>query len=133
MTFEQYAGSWLDEQTFDAVTAEAVALRLRLHAFPVLGDKQLPAVKPSTIQAWLRTLTGLASTYQKVISANVATIFAAAVDDEALAKNPCRASSVRRPRADPRKVAPWERETVLLVRSMLPERDAVTSRPAWLG
>ena len=125
VTFEQYARSWLDAQTFDAVTAEAVALRLRLHAFPVLGDKQLRAVKPSTIQAWLRTLTGLASTYQKVIFANVSTIFAAAVDDEMLAKNPCRASSVRRPRADPRKVAPWERETVLLVRSMLPERYAV--------
>jgi integrase len=127
VTFERYAKGWLAAQTFDAATGEAVALRLRLHAFPVLGPRQLREVKPSTVQAWLRGLTGLAATYQRVIFANVSTIFAAAVDDELLGKNPCRAASVRRPRADPRKVVPWEPETVLRVRDRLPDRYRVVS------
>ena len=127
VTFERYAKSWLAAQTFDAATGEAVALRLRLHAFPVLGPRQLREVKPSTVQAWLRGLTGLAATYQRVIFANVSTIFAAAVDDELLGKNPCRAASVRRPRADPSKVVPWEPETVLRVRDCLPDRYRVVA------
>jgi integrase len=132
--FEKYARSWLAAQTFDPATAQAVELRLRLHAFPALGARQLREVKPSTIQAWLRSLTGLAPTYQKVIFANVSTIFAAAVDDEMLAKNPCRAPSVRRPRADPRKVVPWERDRVVRVRAALPGRyGIVVTLAAGLG
>ena len=127
VTFEYYAKTWLAAQTFDAATAEAVALRLRLQAYPVLGLRQLREVKPSTIQAWLRGLTGLAPTYQRVIFANVSTIFAAAVDDELLVKNPCRATSVRKPRADPRKVVPWEQETVRHMRDRLPERYRVVA------
>ena len=84
-------------------------------------------MKPSTVQAWLRGLTGLAATYQRVIFANVSTIFAAAVDDELLGKNPCRAASARRPRADPSKVVPWEPETVLRVRDRLPDRYRVVA------
>lgn len=122
VTFVDYATEWLSAQTFDEATAEAVAHRLRLHAFPVLGDKELRRVKPSTVQSWIRGLDSLAPAYQRVIFANVSTVFAAAVDDELLAKNPCRAASVRRPRVVPRKVVPWERETVLAVRDALPDR-----------
>ena len=122
VTFVDYATEWLSAQTFDEATAEAVAHRLRLHAFPVLGDKELRRVKPSTVQSWIRGLDSLAPAYQRVIFANVSTVFAAAVDDELLAKNPCRAASVRRPRVVPRKVVPGRRETVLAVRDALPDR-----------
>jgi integrase len=125
VTFADYANLWLKAQTFDASTAEQVELRLRLHAFPALGNLRLRDVKPSIVQAWLRGLTSLAGSYQRVIFANVSTIFNAAVDDEVLAKNPCRATSVRRPKADPHKVIPWDRETVLKVRSYLSHRNAV--------
>jgi hypothetical protein len=125
VSFATYASGWLEAQTFDPSTEQAVALRLRLHAIPVLGLRPLREVKPSTVQAWLRGLTGLSPSYQRVIYANVSTIFSAAVDDELITKNPCRAASVRRPRADPRKVIPWERDQVLRVRSALPDRYAV--------
>lgn len=65
-------------------------------------------MKPSTVQSWIRGLDSLAPAYQRVIFANVSTVFAAAVDDELLAKNPCRAASVRRPRVVPRKVVPGD-------------------------
>jgi integrase len=52
-------------------------------------------------------------------------ILAAAVDDERIAKNPCRVSSVKAPKVDRRQVVPWPRDRVLAVRRHLPERYRV--------
>lgn len=122
ISFETYARKWIEAQTFEETTREAVELRLRLHAFPALGNRHLSEVQPSTIQGWLRTLADLAPTYRKVVFANVATVFTAAVDDDLIAKNPCKAPSVRRPKADPRKFVPWTTQRVLSMRNELPER-----------
>ncbi|MFD4323566.1 tyrosine-type recombinase/integrase [Nocardioides sp. NPDC058538] len=130
VSFETYAKQWLKAQTFDELTREAVELRLRLKAYPHLGELSLNTIKPSTIQAWLRTLDDLASTYRAVIFANVSTVFTAAVDDKLLAENPCKAKSVRRPKPDPRKVIPWRRERVIAVRDRLPEPYPLV---VWLG
>ncbi|MBE1610977.1 integrase [Actinopolymorpha pittospori] len=119
--------AWLAAQTFDASTAEAVESRLRLHALPTLGSMALRQVRPSTIQSWIRGLEHLAPTYRKVIYANVSTIFTAAVDDELLTKNPCRAPSVRRPRAERASVVPWSRDQVLAVRAALPDRYGIVA------
>lgn len=127
ITFQTYAEQWLAAQTFDRSTREAVALRLRLHVFPVLGRTQLRQVKPSTVQAWLRSLDPLAPTYRRVIWANVSSVFGAAVDDELLTKNPCRAPSVRRPKVETHKVIPWTVEQVLAVRAALPERYGIVA------
>ena len=134
VSFKSYADGWLAAQTFDPSTREAVELRLRLHAYPTLGSRQLRTVRPSTIQAWLRSLEHLSASYRRVIYVNVASVFAAAVDDELLAKNPCRAASVSRPRVDQRKVIPWERDAVVAVRDALPERyQIVATLAAGLG
>jgi integrase len=125
--FQAYAEQWLEAQTFDRSTREAVSIRLRLHAFPVLGRTQLRQVKPSMVQAWLRGLNPLSVTYRRVIWTNVSSIFAAAVDDELLTKNPCRAPSVRRPKVEPRKVVPWTAARVLAVRDALPERYRIVA------
>lgn len=120
--FDEYANKWLAAQTFEEGTVEMVELRFRLHVMPHLGTRNLSDVQPSTIQGWLRTLTGLSGNYQKVIYANVSSVFTAAVDDGLIPKNPCKAPSVRRPKSDPRKFRPWTRERVLAVREELPER-----------
>lgn len=101
-----------------------------MHAYPHLGDRHLSEVQPSTIQSWLRTLSDLAPTYRKVFFANVSTVFTAAVDDELIPKNPCKAPSVRKPRSDPKKLVPWSRERVLSVLNELPERYQLA---VWLG
>lgn len=134
ISFEDYATKWLAAQTFDEGTHEAVELRLRLHAYPVLGPKLLSDIKPSTIQTWLRGLSGLASTYRQVIFANVSTVFTAAVDDSLIQKNPCKAPSVRKPKPEPRKMTPWSSKQVALVRDALPDRyQLVTHLGAGLG
>jgi integrase len=122
--FQLTGDEWLANQTFNESTREAVEVRLRRHVYPTLGDKQLRQIRPSTIQAWLRRLEleGLAESYRSVIFANVSSIFSAAVDDEIIAKNPCRAPSVRAPKAKSPKIVPWTTERIYAVHDALPER-----------
>lgn len=57
-----------------------------------------------------------------MILSNVSTIFSAAVDDERIAKNPCKAGSVTRPKPDVRKITPLSIEQVPAVREQFPAR-----------
>lgn len=125
ITFKTYAEDWLAAQTFEPTTREAVELRLRVHVYPVLGGKTLAQMKPSTIQSWLAGLL-VAASYRRVLFANVSSILSAAVDDERIAKNPCRAGSVRPPRAEPTKVVPWTVERVGEVRRAMPARYRIS-------
>jgi hypothetical protein len=112
ISLRRYASEWLAGQTFDESTREATESRLRVHVHPYLGDRGLGTIRPSHVQAWDRALQqqGLAPTYRRVLFANLSTIFSAAVDDERIAKNPCRAASVKPPRLVNRKVTPWSAE-----------------------
>ncbi|RLV49722.1 site-specific integrase [Nocardioides mangrovicus] len=111
ITFKAYAEQWLANQSTEPTTTERVQGRLRVHVYPVLGSKWLSQIKPSTIQAWLAGLTGAAST-RRVALSTVSTILSAAVDDERIAKNPCKAGSVSPPRRDVRRIVPWSAERV---------------------
>ena len=125
-TVQEYGEKWLAAQTFDPSTREAVELRLRLHVYPHLGSTALAALRPSQLQAWLRLLQQfLSPRYVRVIFANVSALLTAAVDDERIVRNPCRAASVRLPRLDPSKVEPWTAEEVRAVHDALPERFRV--------
>jgi integrase len=133
--FEVYATEWLEGQTFDEATRERVSLHLRVHIFPSLGERDLSTIRPSHIQAWLRGLQQrLAASTIKVVFATVSSVLSAAVDDERVAKNPCKASTVKVPRPAPRKVIPWSYEQVGDMREALPAhyRMAV-SVPAGMG
>ncbi|MPZ61424.1 MAG: tyrosine-type recombinase/integrase [Propionibacteriales bacterium] len=66
-------------------------------------------------------------TYQRMIFGNVSSIFNAAVDDDFVIKNPCRARSVRAPKKDTPKVVPWTAERVEAVTDALPERYKITA------
>ncbi len=96
---------------------------MRLHVYPTLGTTALAALRPSQVQAWLRGLQQtLAPRYVRVILANLSVVLAAAVDDERIVRNPCRASSVKPPAVPPGKVVPWTPEQVAAVRHALPPR-----------
>jgi hypothetical protein len=123
VTLGDYAETWCAAQTFDETTREAVALRLRLHVFPQLGAYPLAALRPSVVQAWARGLQQqLGPSYVRVVFANLSAILQAAVDDGAIARNPCRAGSVKPPAPDRRKVLPWSAERVTAVANALPGR-----------
>ncbi|GGZ10091.1 tyrosine-type recombinase/integrase [Streptomyces poonensis] len=126
VTFKEFATQWLASQTTDPSTIVNMELRFRLHAFPYIGTRPVNGFQPTHIRTWARALkdSGMAASYQRTVFANVSAVFGAAVDDGLIAKNPCRAGSVRAPKLDPRKVKPWTRDRVFAVRSGLPEQYA---------
>jgi integrase len=134
-TLRGHGDAYLAAQTFDETTREAVALRLRLHVYPHLGDYQLAALRPSVVQAWARLLhQQLAPSYVRVVFANLSAILQAAVDDGIIGRNPCRAGSVKPPAPDRRKVLPWPGERVAAVAAALPGRyQAIMAAVAGLG
>lgn len=123
ITLRKYGTEWLSAQTFDESTRESVELRLRLHVFDDLGDKELRNLRPSMIQAWARGLQGrIATSYVRTVFANLSSVLSAAVDDGLIAKNPCQAGSVKPPPPDRRQVIPWPLERVAAVRAAVRER-----------
>jgi integrase len=123
VTLRRYADGWLAAQTSDQATRDNAERRLRLHIYPVLGDLCLGqlAASPSTVQAWLRGLDLAASTAGGVLTL-LSSVLGAALDDGLIARNPCRARSVRAPTAPRRKIVPWEAPVVDRVRAGLPPR-----------
>jgi integrase len=68
------------------------------------------------------------------VFANLSAILQAAVDDGAIARNPCRAGSVKPPAPDRRKVLPWPAKRVTAVAAALPDRyRAIMAVAAGLG
>ncbi|MFC8223061.1 tyrosine-type recombinase/integrase [Streptomyces sp. NPDC057362] len=126
VTFKDFAAQWLASQTTDPSTIVNMELRFRLHAFPYIGARPMNTFQPGHIRVWARALkdSGMAASYQRTVFANVSAVFGAAVDDGIIARNPCRAGSVKAPRLDPRKVKPWTRDRVLAVRNGLPAQYA---------
>lgn len=128
VTFADFAGRWLEAQTFTETTREATELRIRLHATRHFGQRELRAIKPSVIQAWLRGLQhDLAPSYVRTVLTNVSAVFNAAVDDGLIASNPCRAKSVRLPKREQHKIDPWPVERVAAVIDALPARYRATA------
>jgi integrase len=106
-----YATRWLNSQTFDPSTYEGTERRLRLHVLPELGDTELRNLKPSTVQTWLASRDGAASSV-RIMLVNLSAILSAAVADGLIASNPCDSPTVKPPAVEKRLVVPWSSETV---------------------
>ncbi|MBO0609211.1 tyrosine-type recombinase/integrase [Myceligenerans salitolerans] len=127
VTFSEYAEEWLKGKTFDPNTRQSVKSRLENHVYETaLGSRHLSDIKPSTIRAWLADVKAADST-RGVIFGHVSSVLAAAVDDELIKRNPCKAKSVAKPKRLQKKIAPWESKTVLAVRDGLPDRYKIVA------
>lgn len=123
-TLAEFAGDWLARQTVEPTTREAMESRLRNHIIPALGDYELRAIRPSIVQAWVKALADtLAPRTVQVILTNLSSILGAAVEDDLIAKNPCRSKSVsskvRKPENGPPIIA-WSVGQVAAVIAALP-------------
>lgn len=127
ISLRAYAEQWLAAQTFGESTYVATELRLRVHVLPTLGALELRAIKPLTVQRWVASLDKWAPTYQRVIFGTLSAVLSAAVDDELIARNPCKVNSVRQPALPTRKVIPWTLEQLHAVHNQLPERFAIAA------
>lgn len=111
VSLEEFGRAWLEVQTFDPATYITTEIRLRVHLFPHLGHYELRALRPSSIQAWVRGLQRtLSLRYVRAILAALAQILNAAVEDGLIARNPRSSAAVRAPTVPAGRVVPWTQE-----------------------
>lgn len=132
ISLRRFAEEWLERQTFDPVTREAVESRMRLHILPALGSRRLDelASRPSLIKQWmsgLRSVRGgtlAPSTAGKVLT-HLNSVMIVAVQDGRIAANPCAIVRGKgASRASRRHLEVWTDAQVSAVRAALPARLA---------
>lgn len=131
--FSTYAKvEWLAALTLDPLTLQNINDRLRRYVepYPLWRLQMKAAQKPAAIQNWLKSLSGvktakgdpLAESTKAVVFSHVSALLNYAVDNEVIAKNPCRMRSVKAPKPDSRKIVPWSRDWVMGMHAALPDR-----------
>lgn len=126
VTVKSYAEDWRKTRPHDVLTAELLERRFRLHVYPVLGSRTLRelARRPSLLAAWSSGLDLAPSTARRTMQM-VSGLFAAAVDDGIIPRNPMKSRTVRPPTLPENHPTPWDLLTVAAVSDALPPRYAV--------
>lgn len=120
-TFGDYARAWMAMQVHRPSTAAQVETNMRRHVFPHFDERRLAAVRPSEVQAWVKTLSAdLAPGTVELIYRYVSAVFKAAVADQLLTVTPCR--NVKLPKAEPVEVVPLETVVVRALEAVMPAR-----------
>lgn len=89
VTFRQYAEDWRLRQLHKPGTASSYETRLRLHAYPVLGDRPLAALRRDELERWqVQLVDSMAGSTAAAVRAAVGTVLAAAVKDRRIHENP---------------------------------------------
>lgn len=140
-TFQAYAEEWRKSRGHDVVTAANVERRLRLHVYedpehPGSGKTPkggvsvgqhslgLLAQRPSLTQGWIQAMP-LAQSTRRLVVGDVSAIYAAAIDDGIIGRDPTKSKSVERPARDPKRARPWTAAQAGAMREQLPPRYRV--------
>jgi hypothetical protein len=121
VTVAQYVETWLERMipTWRGTTAVLVEVYLRRHVLSTLGPRPLASIRRSDIEASAAALPLAAST-AGTVRQHLGQVFAAAVEDGLLVRNP--AAGARMPRVEDRRTQPLARPVV----------DALeAAAPAW--
>ncbi len=93
-TLRTYADTWLPERTavrgLKPKTVSEYQRYLDRLIYPALGDMRLKDVTPATVRAWIGKLNARTPRINEHAYALLKTVFATAVQDELLDRNPCR-------------------------------------------
>lgn len=96
VTFKTYAEQWRSHQAHRPSTVSRTETILRLHVYPVLGDRPMSSIRPSDIRGWVKRLEHiLAPSTVNNLHGIVAGIFLSAVDDRVIPHSPCVRQSGR--------------------------------------
>ena len=138
VTFQVYAEEWRKTRMHDIATAELIERGLRVHAYsadgipgksrgggPSIGDYPLRvlAKRPTVLQAWIKGLALGPNTAIGIIG-YASQVFAAAVDDGLISRNPLAARSIQKPARVKTEVIPWTAGQIDAVAAQLPARYA---------
>lgn len=116
---------WWPGRSYDWGTREMVLGRIS-HIRAILGSQQLGSVKAPQLRLFLKEMEKRVgpSTVVEVWGV-LSSVLTAAVEDERIRKNPCKARSIQLPDVPERKVVPWVPERLVAVRAALPPQYQV--------
>jgi len=121
MPFGAYARGCQQAQVHRGTTADQVESNLRNHILPTFEARSLASVRPSDVQAWVKSRAEvLAPTTVEVVYRYLAAIFAAAVRDRLIARSPC--VGIKLPRPAPAELRPSSTAEVLALADAVPAR-----------
>ncbi|MHB1447070.1 MAG: site-specific integrase [Acidimicrobiales bacterium] len=125
-----YAEVFLAGRLLAPTTVDTYRGLLDLHILPALGDHEIGDLTPSTIRWWRAGLAKRhASTAAKAYRL-LRTILNMAVDDELIARNPCRVEGGGKEPADERPIATME-EVDAIAEAIHPRFKALVLLAAW--
>lgn len=105
VTFRERAEAWRLRQVHRDSTAARVESVLRVHVYPVLGDRPISTIRKSDVQSLVKHLEGsLSASSVGIAYSYVAAVFSEAVEDRLLASTPC--IGIKTPRATASQVTP---------------------------
>ncbi len=111
VTFGEFAQEWRTNQVHADTTAAQIESHFRNHVLPVLGSRELRAIRPSAIQALVKQLSvALAPPTVEVVYRYVSAAFKSAVADGLIIRSPCVNASL--PDKEKRRVVPLPRAAV---------------------
>lgn len=120
-TLGDYATAWQAGQVHRPTTAIQVDAHLRNHVLPHFGDRAVASIRPSEVQAWVRSRAEvLAPSTVEVVFRIFAAILNAAVDDRLIPRSPC--TGVRLPRQASRQVEPPTADQIEALIDAMPDR-----------
>ena len=105
--FKDYAAQWIAERTLKPRSREEYERNLRLHVYPALGEKPLNGIGAPEIRTWRAKLlaAGTGSSTVAKTYRILHVIFATALDDDLIRRNPCRIKKAGTETADERPTA----------------------------
>lgn len=132
VTFREFAEKWRAVQPHRAGTKTAVEQHLRLHIYPVIGDRPIAAIKRSEIQGLVAKLgqprpekgkkdrPGLRASTIAVVYGRVVAVFEAAMRDRVISSTPC--DEITLPTPPPRRAEVLLPEQVAALAGYVPGR-----------
>lgn len=121
LTVREYGETWRASRSVRTSTAAQYESHLRIHVYPVLGDRPLVALRPSELSAWVRGLTDtLAPATAETVARILGSIFRSAVLDRLITVSPM--AGVRVPSPQREMVTPLTPEQVAALMDAVPPR-----------
>jgi integrase len=114
-----YAEKWLERMrpTWRTTTAASVENSARLHILPVLGSRQIAAIKRSDIEAWAAALK-LSPATVATVRQHLGQLLTAAVEDGLIARNP--AAGAKMPKNETARPEPVPAPVIEAITEALP-------------
>jgi integrase len=117
VTFREYAEQWRAIQAHREGTSVGLESNLRLHVYPVIGDRPIGSLLPSDLKGLVAKMKAspspLADSTVSVIYRHISAIMKSAVADRRIAASPCSQVKVAKPRKT--KVSPMTTADVFAI------------------